>query len=359
MKTRDISRRQFFKFSGSALAGTLLSTGLGSTVFAQAASRDFGTIKFGVISDAHLDIKGKNGMKMSAESVNSVKKTVEGLNMEEDLSFVMVTGDLLLDGEKENAAQIKALLDTLEYPYFVIAGNHDYIPADPKKRRKNFSYLTIDDFVKTFKGHGYDTPMKRYWAQQIKPGLRVIGLDACLPEEPKKWGGVLPEEQLTWLDKQLTDHKEELNLIMIHHNLVQWTADELAGGPKQWFTIDNAPAVRDLLAKHSKAAPVIISGHRHIGLNYKELAGVNYFAVPSINSHPMRYTLFELTHQSISWKTPMVGLPVKVHMEARENLLNAEWWRATQYKNRNSFTDNQVLSLYENTSMVLGKKEIS
>ena len=358
MKTKDISRRQFFKFSGTALAGSLLSTGLGSVVFAQTASRDFGAIKFGVISDAHLDIRGKNGMKMSAESVNSVKKTVDGLNLEEDLSFVLVAGDLLLDGEKENATQIKALLDTLEYPYFVIAGNHDYMPADPTKRRENFSYLTINDFVKSFKGHGYDKSMKRYYAQQIKPGLRIIGLDACLPEDPKKWGGVLPKEQITWLDKQLTDHKEDLNLIMIHHNLIQWTADELAGGPKQWFAIDNAQEVRDLLAKHSKAAPVVISGHRHIGLNYKELSGVNYFVMPSINSHPMRYTLFELNHKAISWKTPMVGLPVKVHMEAKENLLNAEWWRATQYNKRNSFTDNQVLSLYENSSMVLGEKEI-
>jgi hypothetical protein len=85
MDTKNISRRQSFKLSGAALAGGLISTGLGSTVFAQAASRDFGSIRFGVISDAHLDIKGKNGMKMSGESVNSVKKTVEGLNLEEDL----------------------------------------------------------------------------------------------------------------------------------------------------------------------------------------------------------------------------------------------------------------------------------
>ncbi len=358
MCTNGISRRQFFKYSGTTLVGSLLYTGMGSTFFAQAASRDFGSVKFGVISDAHLDIRGKNGMKMSGESVNSVRKTVEGLNLEEDLSFVLVTGDLLLDGEKENADQIKILLDTLEYPYFVIAGNHDYVPADPQRRREGFSYLTINDFVKTFKGHGYDTSMNRYYAHQIKPGLRIIGLDACLPDDPQKWGGVLPQEELSWLDKQLTEHKEDLNLIMIHHNLVQWTADELAGGPKQWFTIDNAQAVRELLAKHSKAAPVVISGHRHIGLNYKELSGVNYFVVPSINSHPMRYTLFELTHKSISWKTPMVGLPAKVHMEARENLLNAQWWRETQYKNRNSFTDNQVLSLYENSSMILGEKEI-
>ncbi len=48
----------------------------------KSAARDFGAVKFGVISDPHLDIKG---MKMSAKSVNCVRKTFQGLNMEEDL----------------------------------------------------------------------------------------------------------------------------------------------------------------------------------------------------------------------------------------------------------------------------------
>lgn len=118
------------------------------------------------------------------------------------------------------------MLDTLEYPYF----------------------------VKLLKGHGYDKSMDRYYAHQIKPGLRLIGLDACLPDDPQKWGGMLPKEQISWLDKQLTENKNDLILIMIHHNLVQRTADELAGGPKQWFTIGNANEERELLAGHPKAA---------------------------------------------------------------------------------------------------------
>ena len=39
-----------------------------------------------------------------------------------------------------------------------------------------------------------------------------------------------------------------MNLIVIHHNLIRWTADELVGGPKQWFCIDNEKEVRELLA---------------------------------------------------------------------------------------------------------------
>ena len=64
-KKESISRRQFFKFSGAALAGGVISAGVGSHVFAQSSVQEFGSVKFGVISDCHMDIKGKNGMKMS------------------------------------------------------------------------------------------------------------------------------------------------------------------------------------------------------------------------------------------------------------------------------------------------------
>jgi len=74
-----------------------------------------------------------------------------------------------------------------------------------------------------FNGHGYDDSNKRYYALQINPGLRLIALDACLPLEPKKWGAVLPDEQLKWLDNQLTEHTNELNLIFMppfHYHIV-------------------------------------------------------------------------------------------------------------------------------------------
>jgi hypothetical protein len=35
--------------------------------------------------------------------------------------------------------------------------------------------------------------------------------------------------------------------------------------------LDNAAEARAILSKHANAAPVVITGHRHIGLNYKEL----------------------------------------------------------------------------------------
>jgi len=87
---------------------------------------------------------------MSGISSECVKRTVADLNGEKELAFVMVTGDLLLDGEVENAQEIKKYLDQLTVPDYVLSDNHDYVPADPKKRREGFTLMTIEEFVKFF-----------------------------------------------------------------------------------------------------------------------------------------------------------------------------------------------------------------
>ena len=347
------NRRQFLQAGAFTVMGLSL---MGNKAFAAPTKTQFSPVRFGVISDPHLDIKGKNGMKMSAVSEDCVRQAVKGLNQEQGLAFVVVTGDLLLDGEKQNAEAIKALLDQLTVPYFVLAGNHDFVPANTAKHREGFDYLTIEEFVKFFDGKGYDDSGKRYWAHSITPGLRVIGLDANLPLEKKKWGGKLPQEQIAWLDKQLSDHKDEMNIVFMHHNLIPWSSDELKGGPKQWFCIDNAEEVRAVLEKHAEAAPLVITGHRHIGVRVNEIAGVNYMVAPSANTHPMRYSVLTVSPEAVTWKTPMISVPESVHIEARNNLLAAEWWRQTQYADRSGTNDAEVLDFYEKNSQRIGTK---
>ena len=54
----------------------------------------------------------------------------------------------------------------------------------------------------------------------------------------------------------------------------------------------------------------------------------------------------------------MVSVSEYNHLQARENLLKAKWWRATQFEESSSFNDTAVLQFYENNSMVAGSKEI-
>ncbi|MEW6359699.1 MAG: metallophosphoesterase [Planctomycetota bacterium] len=358
MKNYYITRRGFLKAGAATLLGGALMSRWGKKAFAAPTRTPFAPVRFGMIADAHLDIKGKNDVKMSAVSVECLRKSVQDLNQEENLAFVVVAGDLVQDGERENFEIVKKELDALTMPYYVLAGNHDFVPVDPARRREGFTYMTIEEFVRFFRGRGYGESGRRYYAREITPGLRLIGLDACLPLEKEKWGGVLPDEQMAWLDKELSDHAESLNLIVMHHNFVPWSADELKGGPKQWFCIDNDEAARALLSRRAGAAPVVISAHRHIGLNMQELCNVNYFVVPSINSYPMRHAVFTISPETISWKTPMVDVPETLHLEARENLLNSRWWRASEFEERSYLNDSKVIALYENSDMILGSRKI-
>ena len=354
MTARSFSRRRLLQYGAAAALGAAIP--FGGSVFAAPARTPFQPVRFAVLSDLHVDIKGENGTKMGAVSVECLRRTVADINREDNLAFVLLPGDLLLDGELENARVVRDTLSQLTVPGYVVAGNHDYCPVNPKKRRDGFHYLTIEEFVQFFKGYGY-TGRQRYYARSLAPGLRIIGLDTCLPEAGK-WGGVLPKEQVEWLDKELTAHTDSLHLIFMHHNVVRWSVDEAVGRPKQFFCIDNDVEVRRLLAKHARTAPVVLSGHRHVGLRHKEINGVNYFVVPSLNSHPMRYAVFSLTPQSIAWKTPMVRVAEPVHLEARENLLDNPWWRENRLQERNPENDAAVLDFYENNSMIFGSAQV-
>jgi hypothetical protein len=54
----------------------------------------------------------------------------------------------------------------------------------------------------------------------------------------------------------------------------------------------------------------------------------------------------------------MVSVSESDHLEARQNLLKAKWWRATQFQESSTFKDTAVLQFYENNSMALGSKKI-
>lgn len=335
---KRFSRRQLF-----AAVSTILLNQL-TPWSGQCATRvlnNFGrTIRFGVLADPHVDIRGRNGWRMGGISVTAMKKTVEALNLE-PLDFVLIPGDLLLDGEWENLQVAKGLLDTLTAPYFIISGNHDYRPVDPNRMRKQFNYLNTEEFISEFAGHGYNQERARYWTQPVVPGLRVIALDGCLREEKSGWGGVLPQSQFLWLENQLRLAGEPV-IIMVHHCLLHW-GDDKKSVEGRWYSLQNSKEVRRLLTKYREKIVMVISGHRHIGLHYLKLGGVPYFVVPSINSYPMRYVLFELQSARMKWTTPQVEVGKALHEKAREGLLRAPWFVGLGQQQKR-----ELLAFYEN-----------
>lgn len=334
------------------LSGCLLSYNFCSwtkVVFAQAKKGRFAPVRFGVISDPHIDLKGINGWKMGAISLLCLQKTIEELNSL-PLDFILIPGDLLLDGELRNLVVAKKLLDKLKAPYYIIAGNHDYCPADPARRKGGFEYISIHDFVRTFVGHGYNESGDRHWAVQLKPGLRLLGLDGCLIDEKVNFGGRLPQEQIRWLDTQLASHEDDLHIIFLHHNLVHWGNDALSDRGR-WFSLENNHEVRAILEAYADNVGVVLSGHRHIGLRNKRLGSIDYVVVPSVNSYPMRYALFQLSSGEFSWKTPGVPVRSEMHVEARKAFISIPWLSDLQMTDKADAVD-----FYENNQLIMGAR---
>jgi 3',5'-cyclic AMP phosphodiesterase CpdA len=97
------------KWSRIFVVGLVLSL----VFFLCTAAFAFPKAKFAVITDTHMALYGEDGMKMGASSTKIVENTVKALNKMDDLDFVVVTGDLLLDGEPWNLDLMKAYLDEL------------------------------------------------------------------------------------------------------------------------------------------------------------------------------------------------------------------------------------------------------
>jgi len=316
----------------------------------------FQKAKFAVISDTHMELYGKDGMKMGSASTEIVDKTVKALNKIPDLDFVVVTGDLLLDGEPWNLDLIKAYLDELNVPYYVLCGNHDYAPAGQAKQPKPGKpappphvAVSKGGVIWTFQGHGFDGP-DAWWSADPVPGLHIIGLDGNMPTH---WGGHIPSAEMRWLDQDLYANRDKVNIVFSHHNLVPWSKDDEFGGKFDKFQVDNAPDVRKLLEKFTPSVQLVLTGHRHIGLRHKSINGITYIVNPPAVSYPNQYTIYVVTPTGISYETKWVPIDKEIIEKGKANLLKAKWWRPTDA------TDEEMLTFFEGSGPLLKKGSIN
>ena len=112
---------------------------------------------------------------------------------------VLATGDLVERGEPDEYGRLRAILDGLAMPLYVIPGNHDargplveafgdrgYLPRDG-----GFLHYTVEDWP-----------------------VRLIGLDTLVPGAS---GGRLCAERLAWLDARLGEGRERPTVVFMHH----------------------------------------------------------------------------------------------------------------------------------------------
>jgi 3',5'-cyclic-AMP phosphodiesterase len=112
---------------------------------------------------------------------------------------VLATGDLVERGEPEEYVRLRAILDRLAMPLYVIPGNHD----------------SREHLARAFADRGYLPTRGEFLHYTVEEWpVRLVGLDTQVPGQP---GGALCPERLAWLDARLGEAPAQPTLVFMHH----------------------------------------------------------------------------------------------------------------------------------------------
>lgn len=289
----------------------LIALGLSLPVRPHAQEASQAGVTFVNITDLHLSTKARDGFVLSRSAQRILTDLVEELNKRTDVTFVTVTGDLVVDPRGGDLEVVRRILDGLTVPYYLIPGNHDRpgrrtwsLPRQGKPARS---------FEEVFAGRG-PQPGSSYWSADPVPGLHIVGLDTTVAG---RWGGRVGEEQLEWLKKDLDSHGATRTIVLSHHCLVEahpWDRR----GPWKNYVLENAQSVRAVLERFPSVV-LVVSGHHHL-CSAQTIRGIHYVATPSLVSWPCRYSVFSLSETRLAFSTHPGASP-EVVQEAWQNLL--------------------------------------
>lgn len=150
------------------------------------------------LSDVHVRPKGVlyKGVADSNRMLREAIQHVHQLDRRPDL--LLLTGDLVDEGQPAEYANALELLGELTIPYLVIPGNHDH--------RENFRTA--------FAGHAYlpaQGPL-HYCVDEYP--LRIVALDSCVPGLHH---GHIDAAGLDWLQATLQADTSKPTIVILHH----------------------------------------------------------------------------------------------------------------------------------------------
>lgn len=226
--------------------------------------------RFAVITDAHMGpapYYGDCNRLMAEESPRVLKKVVDEINREEDISFIIQLGDLVQenvekpsrDEDLSNLKKALGILGQLERPLYHVVGNHCR------------ATLSIDDLCLS-----YDIP-RLYYSFETAEHTHIV-LYAESPGHMDMW---IPEEEISWLKDRLSSLRKPA-FVYLHHTLAEHPLDDsfwFKGRPDKAF-VRNAKEITDLLEQSGKVLGVF-NGHMHLP-RYVVQNQIPYFTVQSM-----------------------------------------------------------------------------
>ena len=192
------------------------------------------------ISDLHIKAEGNLAYGI-VDTAQMLRECVASIMRQNPLpDFVVVTGDMVDYGRKNEYDLLKELLAPLDMPLYVVVGNHD----ERQLLREAFSgpgfeYLEqFDEFVQYAVDLG---------------GLRLLALDTGVPMEGR---GTLCAKRLAWLNERLGEDVSPTLIAMHHPPFLTGIAHMDAIG------LEGSAELEDIISRHSHVER-LLCGHLH------------------------------------------------------------------------------------------------
>ncbi|MEJ5963101.1 PQQ-binding-like beta-propeller repeat protein [Pedobacter immunditicola] len=255
------------------------------------------TFKYAFVTDTHIGI---------GTGDEDLRRTVADINRQNDLDFVLVTGDITEMGTLEEIKVAKEILSKLSKPVYLIPGNHD----------TGWSESGGVDFLNQFGDDKFTFDHKGYRFIACASGPYVRMSD-----------GHIPRDATVWLEKLLQNTPKEMPLVFINHYPID-------------NSLDNWYEATDRIKKYNIQYAICGHGHSNRALNFEGIEGTmgrsNLRAKDSVGG----YNVVTMRSDSVFFATKKPGITIE----------NA--WRKFALKTFNS-TDNKQ---YERPSYAINEK---
>ena len=156
---------------------------------ALSAAAQSAPVKFAYLSDIHITLSGTS-------HIENLRRCIADINTQPDIQFTILGGDLTDFGTDEEFAFTKGMLDELDHPYWVVAGNHD----------AKWSESGCNTFAKVF-GHEH--------FEFDAGGIKFLG--CCCGPNMRMAPALIPQETLSWLDSVARTVPREQPVILVNH----------------------------------------------------------------------------------------------------------------------------------------------
>lgn len=233
-------------------------------------------VKFVQITDSHFSTaSGEYTQREVENSQKFLEDSIKDINTIKGIDFVAFTGDNI---DTANAKDLKLFLkiaDKLNVPYYIVIGNHEVFKS--QKFTKTDYLDIVNKHSKAFK-----TNSPNYVFQ--KNGITFLVVDGAKEVIPGP-SGYYKKDTLKWLDKKLTQFKNETVVILQHFPIVEPYYNRS-------HTTYNIKDYEDILKKHNNVI-AIFSGHYHSNAENKK-DGIYHVSSPSLVEAPHNYKVVEI-----------------------------------------------------------------